>query len=54
MASLFNLGMESVPKITIFDLKVMVKSGIDFFEIFPWGKMVIFVTKFVICIKLLL
>ena len=41
--------MEFVPKITIFGLKIMVKSGLDLvFEIPPCGKIVIFITEFVI------
>jgi len=41
--------MESVTKNTIFGLKMMVKSGLNsFFEIPPYGKIVIFITEFVI------
>ena len=45
----FTLKMESVTKITIFGLKMMVKRGGKiYFEIPPCGKMVIFITEFVI------
>ena len=46
----FNLKMESVSKNTIFGLKMMVKSGLEkkYFEIPPCGKIVIFITEFVI------
>ena len=42
--------MESLAKNTIFGLKMMVKSGLEnsYFEIPPWGKIVIFITEFVI------
>ena len=42
--------MESVSKDTIFGPKMMVKSGLEkkYFEIPPWGKIVIFITAFVI------
>ena len=41
----FTLKMESVSKNTIFGLKMMVK---NYFEIPPCGKMIIFITEFVI------
>jgi hypothetical protein len=45
----FTLKMESVSKNTIFGLKMMVKNGLEiYFEIPPCGKMVIFITEFVI------
>ena len=46
----FTLKMESVSINTIFGLKIMVKSGLEkfIFEIPPCGKIVIFITEFVI------
>ena len=44
--------MESVSKITIFDLKMMMKSGLkNIFEIPPCAHHVIFITEFVLLIK---
>ena len=44
----FTFKMESVFKNTIFGLKMMVKSGLETFEIPPCGKIVIFITEYVI------
>ena len=45
----YLVKIESVSKITVFSLKVTVKSFLDFFfEIPPCGKKVIFFTEFVI------
>ena len=45
--------MESVPEITIFGLKMMVKSGLEknIFEIPPCAHHVIFITEFVLLTK---
>ena len=51
---IYTVKMKSVSKSILFGLKMMVKSGLYFFQFPPSGKKVIFVTEFLILGKNLL